>query len=262
MGKDLQEQDLFDKYFKNTLTAGEKQKFQLDLENDPELHSRFELFKDLVMGIQAAGQKEIKSFISEIDSELQDPNFFFLRIKKYASVAAVLIILVGFASYFTFFNYQINTLSLFSQYYNPYENDLIYYSRGVIIPDELQEIELEEYNKIVRGMKLYDSKDYENAYLILNKSYKDGIDNLYIMFYLAMNQISTNRDVEAINSLKFIIKDNEHPYYDDALWYISLAYLKIGNIRKSKKNLRKLARIENNLYSIEAAELLKQIKSK
>jgi hypothetical protein len=261
MDKSLPEHELFDNYIKGLLSEEESRKFELDLEQDKDLKKNFSLYSDIVSEINETGKSELKSFIRDIDKDLEDPNLFFIRTRRYWPVAASIIILISFALFYLLNVPSIDSDELFASYFEPYPNNIIHYARGAQIPPELEDISLEKYNKIVQGMKLYDAEKFQEAYDVFTENINQADDNEVLLFYLAITQLENDELKLAIQNLELISQDLDNIFYDASQWYLALAYLTDKQIKKSKKLLKEIINNDNQ-FSERANKLLSDIKEK
>jgi len=81
-------------------------------------------------------------------------------------------------------------------------------------------------------------------------------DDLNALFYGGLCYYFLNDNLKALNNLNFVLKSNQTTFYEEAKWYKSLAYDKIGDNKKAKKIWKEIV-AENGFYKEQAREKLK-----
>lgn len=133
------------------------------------------------------------------------------------SIAAIIAIV------FSFNIYQDNRKmdKLFETYYTPLEYDSQLMSRGV------DTISLE----LASAMESYQNKDYATALQKFDSMHQ--VDENYLI-YKAICLLETDKTKDAISLLEKLVGNGEGTeYYQQACWYLVLAYLRNHEIDKS-----------------------------
>ena len=140
--------------------------------------------------------------------------------KKYSNRKSIKAIFVSiaaiFAIVFSFNIYQDNRRmdKLFETYYTPLEYDSQLMSRGeeTISPE------------LTSAMEAYQNKDYATALQRFNTM--PQVDENYLI-YKAICLLETDRTKDTISLLEELVDNGEGTeYYQQACWYLALAYLK------------------------------------
>lgn len=83
-----------------------------------------------------------------------------------------------------------------------------------------------------------------------------------IRFYEAVCLMELNRYAEAASALQLLVDDGErNPYYQPAVWYLSLASLRNGEPEKAERLLRQIVE-EEGFYAEKAAKALKRLEKR
>jgi hypothetical protein len=92
--------NIFDSYLRNELSESERQQFEGKLETDPEIQAAFEQHKRLVVDIQQIARLETLKMIHGVQEEYlakkNNSSSKFINLKQLISIAAILIIILGF----------------------------------------------------------------------------------------------------------------------------------------------------------------------
>jgi len=216
--------DLIDKYFENSLSPKEQLKFKDLLQNDKEFVKEFAFQKDLKKIISIKQQEDLKSTLQQFENKLQNKSPFLIFQKKWLVAASIsLLIAVGIWSVKnTFFP---STEDLFAENFEPYRNIVQPIVRG-------ESINTIEYRAFVS----YENNEYYKAINLFN-SVKNP-SKTSTLFYKAMSYLATNNASEAIEILLPIatnknLGDSEIDFKEKANWYLALAYLKNGDDKKA-----------------------------
>lgn len=201
---------------------------------------------------------------AKLEEQEVSNNRFKRIIISLSSIAAILTILFSLNIY----NDYRQMDKAFSTYYTPLEYDSNLFSRGIIfasieLPDSLNlnndtakilyspiPIELNS------ALEYYIKKDYFTTLKVFNNIHT--IDKNYLI-YKAICLIETNNISDAITLLNELVADGESTeYYQDANWYLAIAYLKNHEKNEALKILHYIEQDEN-AYSIKAKELIKEL---
>ncbi|MCG8699866.1 MAG: hypothetical protein MI922_17560 [Bacteroidales bacterium] len=153
------------------------------------------------------------------------------------AAAAVLLALVVWR-----LNKPVNVESLYSSFYQPYESDFI--TRDAEGEDNIQ-----------FGLLLYQDKEYENAYSIFENYLKENFNDQRIRFHAGLCALELEKYSNAVQLLEQVSADKNTIYQEHALWYLSLAYLKVEKLDEAYESLQIVAN-GNTLNKSKAEKLL------
>ncbi len=136
---------------------------------------------------------------------------------------------------------------LYTQYFKPYDGD--YATRSV-------EEHPKPKDKYYLALDQYNAGNYEQSWKMFNEL--SNVDSIKIdaMFYMGNSAMEINKFDDAISSFKYILKDSNSLYLDEAEWYLSLCYLKTSDITDAKKTLTHIVS-EDLFCKKDAEEILK-----
>jgi len=216
--------DLIDRYFDNSLSPKEQLLFNDLLQNSEDFKNEFVFQKDLKKVIALNQRENLKSTLQQFeDNAIKNTKILFLS-KKWL-IAASLALLIGLGFWFVKNTYFISSEKLFTQNFEPYRNIIQPIVRG------------ESSNTIeYRAFLAYENNDYHKAINLFNSV--NNQDATYVSFYKAMCYLSLDKTTEAINLLEPIILSSNLEEMDKKLsekadWYLALAYLKTGENKKA-----------------------------
>jgi len=250
--------DKIDRYLNHEMSTEELSQFEREIKANPNLKNEIKQQKDIISYIEQKGNKDLKSFLSDIEYKQTKPSddvvkkqskIITLR-KIVTGIAAGLAILL--ASIWTFRNTQIQQPSeLFSEFYSPYPNDLVKIERSN-----------ENNSFLQKAMIKYSQKEYQAAindidqYIFNEES--EHLDN-ELLFFKAISYVSLNNLPEARQSLETLNSIENFEYSDKVSWYLSLVYLKTGDIVTAKKSLEQLINSGQSYKMEEAKIILRQL---
>ena len=152
--------------------------------------------------------------------------------KKHSNIKSIISIFTSIAAIiaivFSFNIYQDNRRMdrLFETYYTPLEYDSQLMSRGedTISPE------------LTSAMEAYKNRDYATALQRFNAM--SQVDENYLI-YKAICLLETDKTKDAISLLEKLVANGESTeYYQQACWYLALAYLRNHEDNKSVESLK------------------------
>jgi hypothetical protein len=181
--------DMFDKYFSGTLSEGEEQDFDGLLETDTRMAEAFREYKDLRRGIDYSNMKTLKEELKELETTLPEvelePEVKLMFDKARASernkwwrAAAILVLVAASTAVLLNQMQPISPQDLFSQNFEPYENQYSSPKRGDDIAADPE----------VQAFMAYDAGNWDEAIaqfeIILEQE-----ENHLVRFYLGIAQL-------------------------------------------------------------------------
>lgn len=214
------------------MTEEEKKDFESLLETDDELKAELELTRLAIEGVMDQGlRNELGTIHDKLDAGTKQAKQ--VNMKWYLAAAAS-VLLVASIFVVQWDRSQVNHQELAEAYFTPYPNLLI-----------------------KRGDNHGSSKELLEAYS-LNDFHK--VDSLYefvteeedlITLYAAIAKLAMELPKEAIDLLSPL---QQSKCKEQAVWYMSLAYLQLGDIEKSRELLSTIS--EGQFNYNEAQEIL------
>lgn len=248
----MENHDLIDRYFENSLSPKEQKLFNDLLQNDSGFKNEFLFQKDLKKVIAVSQQEELKSTLSHIEENVKKKSLFRLVPKKWMVAASLLL---------------ITTLGIWSV-------KSLYYPSNEVIYEDYFQADRNTVQPVVRGENLntieyrafvaYEAQDYYKAINLFN-SVKTP-DEAYIIYYKGLCFLALEKSDEAIALLtevatKPALEGKSADFREKANWYLAMAYLKNNETEKAISSLSLI--IDNpssNFKKQEAQEILGYLK--
>lgn len=105
-----------------------------------------------------------------------------------------------------------------------------------------------------QAMANYQQKEYLRS-LPLFESYLEEIpENTIAIFHAGLASLEAGQTTKAIQYLE-IVRINDNDYYEDASWYLALAYLKLDRKAEAQGILDDLSKIPNGYYNQQVKDL-------
>ncbi|VXB34622.1 Tetratricopeptide repeat-containing protein [Flavobacterium sp. 9AF] len=227
----MDKETLLTKYFEGTLTEEESILFHSLLENDTEFKNDFNFQKNVKAAIALEERKELKNKLQHLEATRNKSKNTKLPKMHWVSIAAsfILFAIIGF----WFYNSENQTGKLYKKYYQTFPNVEAPVVRGFDTADIKS-----------NAFYAYDSKNYEKALDLFSKIYEKDKDD-YALFYKGLSLMELTRFKEAITAFEMYQEKPNSAFNSYIKWYLSLCYLQINEIEKSKVLLNKLVTFEN-----------------
>ena len=217
--------------------------FENRLQTDVTFKSDFELYKsiqDSLIYRFNAQEKNLRDTLRKIQaktSNTKEPKVFSLNNFRKIAVAASVVLLVALSVYR--FNSK-PSFNDFAQY-----DDLSLVVRG---DDDTQKKMLEKY---------FNDKQFAKTLPLFEDLLRDNPNDNKLLLYKALALVETNNTDSAFLIFDKLIVGKNKLYKSNALWYKSLAYLKVKNYDACKETLSKIS--SDSDYSVEAKKLLSSL---
>ena len=251
---DLDEKDieLIDRYVKGELSGNVLQDFKQRLANDTAFAEQVNWHETLVGGIKKQSHKELKGYLQSLDTQTASPTkvaeqekkVVSLTFWKYAAAAAVALLVIAV---FWLDLLRPSHEVLFAQYYQPYPNVEATIERN----DEAA-------NAYQQAFQWYEDGQYAEAAIAFDQLLERDEQAVALNFYAGLTALELNRSDKAIEYFEKAISTSDHKYYQQALWYASLAALKNEDTESAKKYLQQLSG-EKGFYGNKATQLLEEL---
>lgn len=240
--------DLIDGYLQNRLSREERAKFESLLDNDADFAMEFQKIKEIQDGIKAHSRIELKQFLINIESELenQESTLNVNNMKKMMT-AAVSLVLVAAISFFALKQDQSLSLEeIYANNFSHYDN-LNGQVRGE--SSNINSLENAAYSAYEMG-NFATSAAY---FATLVETEKTAAN----YFYMGLANIESGNYAEAINNLNTTIH-NFSAFEKQAKWYMAMANLANGDEEAAVTTLVGLT-LENSVYKEKAEAIIKEL---
>jgi tetratricopeptide (TPR) repeat protein len=238
--------ELIEKYFDAELNKNEQNAFIERINVDAGFQRLVQQERALINAIRYEGISKDLRYLKKVESSLQSPNQQTAHRKWYYLAAAAIIGIVALAI-FILPTFRPSSDQLFQAYFVPYPN---------MFEPTLRDNRQPTNDPRTAAFKAYEEQDYQRAAMLFSelliKEQEPGI----LLLLGNANLILGNTDDAMKN---FGILSKEFDELDmQAKWYLSLCYLKRGDIDQAKKMLKELGETEIS-YAERARELLKKV---
>jgi hypothetical protein len=109
------------------------------------------------------------------------------------------------------------------------------------------------------AMAKYDKQDYTGAITEFEQTLKQNPNDEKSLFYSAVSYLSLGQPDKAITNFNKVLQNKNSNYFDDAQWYLSLAYIKKKDSQNAKRNLIEIQNNSKSKYQKQANETLKEM---
>lgn len=240
------EDERLEKYLKDELTESERDQFEEDLENDPELAEALSLQQDLMMGIKMHFDDRLKEEFKKIDLEAEKTGSGgktqMRTLWKWAASAAVGLTLVGV---FYFMNAQDRNQRLFATYYSDF-------------PNIIERMQRDTESPIEQAFVYFQNEEWQEAIEAFAALQAEQPGIFYPQFYQALSLLNLDRPADAIPLFNAVVRSTDTRFTDPAQWYLSLAYLKLDDEDQAIGILESID--DTSPYASDAEELLDKLR--
>ncbi|WP_282086178.1 tetratricopeptide repeat protein [Aquimarina algiphila] len=242
MTQELSEQ--IEAYIEGSLSGKALTDFKQTIKANPELEEEVKIQTELFNNLRNKKSLDFRKKLIEINKEINDEkaseksNTF-----TFWKIAASILILIGISSILWFTN--TTSENLFAQYYTPYPIGDIKRGDQTSIDDNFKKVVLN-----------YKKKEYQKVIPFLESTIEKNPNDEQLKLCLGNSYLNTNQFKKA--EALFLSFSAESKYYSDAIWFLSLTYLKMEKEEQTISLLEKLSS-SNNIHTENAGNLLKDL---
>jgi tetratricopeptide (TPR) repeat protein len=240
---------LVEKYFDNELTETESAEFNERLNADDSFKQLVAREKALIQGVRLEGLNRDLLFLKSLEHNFAKEPETAWNHKTWYAIAASISLLVAVTAALLFFNSKKTSDELFAQYYDePYSSSVFNESntRG-------SEIEVSIRSQ---AFDAYDRGDYGHAARLFTELLK-AKQEPDLLLLLGNANLKLGHIEQAKQNFITLITD-----FDEldipGKWFLSLCYLKSGDVENARKMLKELGEMEVS-YATKAKELLEKV---
>lgn len=235
--------ELIAKYFENSLTPQEQLLFEEKLQQDAEFEAEFEFHAALKKAVTVAERQKIKAQIQKFESNEKDTIKVF-SLRKLMPYAAVFLVVISIGLFFIL-NQKNESNQLYASYFEPYPNIEVSNLRA----NTKKTLENQAFT-------VYDLEDYKLAQTLFTKLLENNSKD-YLHFYNGMCLMQLENFDFALEELN-TIKATNSKYYEKALWFKALIFIKLNKKEDAKKLLNELV-TNLSFKNKEAKQLLSKL---
>lgn len=244
MNQSSNDMDLVERYFENSLTDQETAQLKTRLQTDQELKRLFEREKLLINTIRYEAAHKDLEFLKQVEKNLAEPKSKQSINRWYFYAAAACITLLVVAGII----FPIDNSSpekLYADYFTPYPN---------VFEPTVRDNSLTDHRK--EAFVAYENGDYQRAVELFMLLQREN-SNPGVLLLLGNANLMLGNTTDAKQNFNELIMR-----YDDldlqAKWFLSLSYLKSGEVEQARKLLEELGNTEIS-YAKNAKELLQKV---
>ncbi|GGG80874.1 hypothetical protein GCM10007415_11750 [Parapedobacter pyrenivorans] len=241
---------LIDAYLTGKLEGDELHKVEKLRAEDPVFREELQFRQQAAKAFARNEHERLKSRLQSLTDEEQSPETTISGQESRLTwwYAAASILLIGTIGLFYWSNQPVRTSSeLYSIHFTPYPNIVMPIVREATDTDVL-----------TRAYANYEKGNYERAYILFAQLIGDGNADAETVFYQALSAMQLNRYKEATTLLSTYLDSPGTKLMRQAQWYLSLAYIKMGETESAINLLEQLA-VSNGYKQTEAKVLIKEL---
>ncbi len=239
----LHDIELIERYFDNNLTETENDQMQDRLNKDMEFQKLFTQEKLLINTIRSQAAQKNLNYLKEIEHSFNQPTLRYFKENWYYFAAAACIALIALVVIWP--QHKDTPEDLYAAYFKPHPN---------VFEPSLRSTGDVTARK--QAFQAYEQGDYQRASLLLSALIKENKEPGMLML-LGNSNLVLGKTAESKQNFMDLITN-----YDDldlqAKWYLSLCYLRNGEIEPTRKLLKEIVNTDFE-YSSKADELLKKL---
>ncbi|MDJ1500530.1 tetratricopeptide repeat protein [Xanthocytophaga agilis] len=244
----MENTELIERYFEGKLSPHERKEFETRVAQETSFSEEVALQRTIREGLRAVGRGRMLSKLEEVESNMSayHPPTQVIRFDErtrqrfYWAAAAAIVLLIPV---YLLLKANVSHDALFARYFTPYENTAT---------------QSANQDPLNHALQLYRAKNYAQALGILETLEDKGNASDSALFYKANVHMQLEQPTEAITTLKQI--SSTSTFYDEAQWYLALAYFQNKETNKAKELLTNIAQTPAHPYHQQAQELSKELK--
>jgi tetratricopeptide (TPR) repeat protein len=227
-------------YINNQLSDEDRKLVEDLLNSDPDFKYEFDTHKDVSEAFKISEAKALKEELKALDRTDSSNKTNPKSARKYMYLAVACIFLLGF--FFTVYN-TTSAEQLFNSNFEIYPNTYQPVTRGTAA------------NSNNSAFVAYENGDFKTAEEEF-KALLQTTNDANIRFYYGLSLMNQAKFDGALAQFE-TIKNKEHDYTEEALWFQALIFLKKEDFSKTKDNLEQLNTL-NSAFKSEERKLLLQ----
>lgn len=238
-----------DDYLDGILSASEEKEFSNAVDENDLLLDELQFRKDVRASIQDEGFANLRSALIKEGAKIrEEPHRLAFQSRREKNVvfamAATLALLIASGLLYVFLNGQLaKPEQLAQKYYHPAKS--IQHLRSVEESDLMGANEAFDY---------YNNGDYARSLELFISVENKVVSN----FYSGICYFELKDYQQAVQSFDFVLRNQHNLFIEQAQWYISLTYLKLGDVQKAEAMLTKISGSESP-FAFRSGEILKKL---
>jgi tetratricopeptide (TPR) repeat protein len=240
---------LVERYFDNELTESESVEFVERLNADDSFKQLVAREKTLIQGVRLEGLSRDLRFLKSVEQNLaREPQPVWNQ-KTWYAIAASISLVVAVAAGLLFFDSKATSDELFAQYYDEAYPSSVFNESNTRASENAVSMRSQAFDA-------YDRGDYRLAAQLFTELLKTKQEP-DLLLLLGNANLKLDRVEQAKQNFITLITD-----FDEldipGKWFLSLCYLKSGDVENARKMLKELGEMEVS-YTTKAKELLDKV---
>ena len=237
--------ELIEKFFGGELDEQQNKVVTDRLDTDEQFKDLYNKEKILIKGIRHAGMQSDLAFIKTLENSFEQNHFSEKSKTLWKPLAIAASLSLFMLAYFLYTAKPETPEELFQAYFKPYPNVVDPIVRGE-----------NAINKRTEAFEAYENGDYAKASRLFNDLLKEKKE-AGILLLLGNANLMLGKNAEAKENFITLSKDFDELDLQ-AKWFLSLCYLRSGDVENARKMLKELGETEVS-YATKAKELLKKV---
>ncbi len=243
----MENTELIERYFEGQLSSAERQAFEERVAHEESFSEEVTLQRNIRESLRAVGRARMLSQLEMVESRMSEyhPPTQVIRFDErtrqrfYWAAAAAILLLIPV---YLLLKANSSEDKLFARYFTPYENVATQSSQ----------------DPLNQALEQYRSKNYAKALGILENLEDQGETSDSTLFYKGNVELQLSHPREAIAALERVPEAST--FYDEAQWYLALAFLKDNDAGEAYKIVSSIAQKPEHPYYQKAIQLEKELK--
>lgn len=240
--------DKIHRYLAGAMNAAEREAFETEIKENPELQNDVELERLLLEGIEHASEAELRQTIGAVHHKLTAEGFFqagaaapvstlsvshlskTLLMKRIMAIAATFVVLAGAVWFFTRQEAAaVDPNALFSQNFK-LEKEVLRAKTAISRLESVGMAGVQTAEDTLRtALQHFEAGRYDDAQKLLKSHLESHPGDETAQYYLGIVHMSQGRYAKAIELLTPLSGTEGSELKNDALWNLGLCYLKAEN---------------------------------
>jgi len=239
-----------EQYFEDQLSEEERRAFEQRCKQDEAFATQVKFYLYAQLTLRKEGHEATKKQLLQLP--IQEPaassNILSSRYRKYAwALAASILLFLVIKLWISTSEPVYSPLALYEQYKTEPYFPVVRDEQAPSVPDS--------WNQVIM---LYNSAQYEQVLQEIDtfrtETYYDKLGKNNIEFIFGTSSLLADQPSKAIGSLKLVQADSQ--WYDQALWYLALAYLKTQETVKAEEILTSISQKPHHFKQKEAKAII------
>jgi tetratricopeptide (TPR) repeat protein len=232
--------DEIERYLRHEQSPAEKEAFEKRMKQDPSLAQEVENHRTAIFLIKVGAVQTMKKRLEGYSTYNTSPTKKIFAYKWYIGAAAAFTALTLVIRFLL--PHQTDTNKLFAAYFQAPSAD------RQILRDNT------EVDEKTKAFISYERGHYKESLRLYEKILKEQSSD-ELLFYAGAAALADDQSLKAIGYFTELLKNSHSLYRSRTQWYLSLAYLKEGQLKKTTSLLNTLVK-QPNSYEEKARKLL------